>query len=1013
MGSPGQAYAIHAHQSEPDTRPPTVGFHIPRAGQTNYPLGAPISVLIHETIDTLSIVNGDSMRLRRITGPGTFGPPLAGRWTFSFDDVLTFQPTAPLTADATYEMRLNGIRDAAGNPMPAYAWTFSTGGSVGGNRPPVVDLFTATPYPAAPGQPVMFGATGADPDADSLEYRFDFGDGSVRTDWSSNSSANHPYSAAGHWRTVVQVVIPSGAIASRSRVVTVVAPLPVQQPTASSPILCDSPRRRVWTVNPDASTISVLDADSLAKLAEYPTCSDPRAIARAPSGQLWVTCHDDDRIRIHDDITGGVLATIDTGYGSGPVGVAHSPNGATAYVTLGNRGELRRFDTVTRQQTGSLALGPHPRGVAVSADGTRVLVSRFRSPSHHAEVWDVHAGTFTLTRAIRIPKQGNDQNRDTTASGRGVANQLAAITLSPRNGHAFVPATKPNNERGQLIHPSQDLDQDNTVRNLLVELNPLGASPAERFRRAIDIDNSDSASAVAFSPLGDYVLVTLQGMDELLVLDALALESQTGLGALVTRLPTGAAPQGVCSDAATGRTFVHNFMDRSVTMLDTHALFTAGALQASATTVDMVLNEPLPPNVLTGKRIFYNASDPRMSAEGYLSCATCHVDGADDGRTWDFTGRGEGLRNTTVLNGRGGLTHGRVHWSANFDEIQDFENDIRNAFGGIGFLSDPDFALTENPLGTTKAGRNAELDALAAYVSSLGDGSLPRSPFRLADGSATALGIQGETIFQREQCGSCHTPPNYTTSAVGTSTLLNVGTIRASSGSRLGGALTGIDPPTLRGVFDSAPYFHNGSAPTLDAVFRWSGGITLPAENAGVTGGAQLINTFVELNNDDLVRGRSFVQLEDPNHRLTFSNVDGGPGGIGALELRYSNSRSGGQTQALTVRLNGVTLPVVQVPASDNDPSFRSTNWSVLRVESIALNAGASNIIELSTNNWYLAIDEVLVAHAGHLAQAQPHRRVAGLPTPETEALLAFLRELDGSPAIAPGGVLFANGFED
>ncbi len=89
---------------------------------------------------------------------------------------------------------------------------------------------------------------------------------------------------------------------------------------------------------------------------------------------------------------------------------------------------------------------------------------------------------------------------------------------------------------------------------------------------------------------------------------------------------------------------------------------------------------------------------------GYISCATCHIDGGHDGRTFDFTGRGEGLRNTTSLVGRMGLKFGPVHWSANFDEIQDFENDIRDNFGGQGFLTGGQFAATESPLGAPKAG---------------------------------------------------------------------------------------------------------------------------------------------------------------------------------------------------------------------------------------------------------------------------------------------------------------------
>ncbi len=1011
-GNPGQGIAIFAHQAAPDTRPPTVAFSIPRPGQTNYPLGAPISLLIHETLDTLSIVNGTSFTVRRVIGPGSFGPALPGRWVFAFNDVFTFQPNAPLEAGATYEVRVDGIRDAAGNAMVPYAYTFSTGGVVGGNRPPEVTGFTATPYPVAPGQAVSFTATANDPDGDTLQYRFDFGDGSPRTPWSATPSVERTYAESGHYRAVVQVRDPSGVIASRSRVVTVVPPLPTARPTASAPIACDAASRRVWTVNPDADTISVLNTDTLAKLGEYPTCDDPRALALAANGEVWVACRGDDRIRVHAAVDGATIGTIDTGWGSAPIGVALTPDGASAFVALAGRGEVRRYAVATRAQSGVVAPGPNPRGVAVSADGSRVLVSRFLSPAHHGEVWEINAATMALTQTLRIPKFGGDANRDTTAAGRGVANQLAAIAWSPRSGRAYVPATKPNSERGLLVHASQDLDQDNTVRNLLVELDPAAASPAQRFRRGIDIDNSDSASAVGFSPLGDYVLVTLQGMNELLVLDALALDASAGLGALVARLPTGAAPQGVCTDATTGRTFVHDFLGRSVTVLETAALYAAGALNVPRSTVSMVALEPLPEPILRGKRIFHDAGDRRMSAEGYLSCATCHLDGGDDGRNWDFTGRGEGLRNTTVLNGRGGMAHGRVHWSANFDEIQDFENDIRLFFGGSGLMSDADFNATSAPLGPPKAGRSSDLDALAAYVASLGHTSVPKSPFRTMGGGYTAAAVQGETIFAREGCANCHAPPRFTNSTLAMSTLTNVGTLRASSGNRLGQPLTGIDTPTVRGVWASAPYFHDGSAATLADVFRVTGGITLPAESGQVSGGANLINTFVDLNNDDVVRGRAYVSLEAAPHRLTFTNVDGGPGGIGAIELRASNSRSGAQTQMVGLRVNGVALPNAAFPAANNDPAWRSTNFSTLRIENVSLNAGLTNTIELSTDSWYLAIDEILVAHAGHLAQAEVHRRVSALPEGERSALLAFLRELDGSPPPSQLDAVFANGFE-
>jgi len=1006
-----QAIGIFAHQAAPDTRPPSVAFHIPRAGQGNYPRGAPISLLIHETLDTLSLQSGTSLMLRRITGPGTFGAPLAGTWTFSFDDVLTFQPALQLDANASYEFRVDGVRDAAGNAMSAYAFTFSTGGAVGGNHPPEVTSLAATPYPAAVGANVDFNASASDPDADTLQYRYDFGDGTVKTAWSASAIAQHPYATAGHYRASVQVRDPSGVLSSRAITVTV-AGAPAGAPTSSSAITCANTARRVYSVNPDSNTVSVLNADTRALIAEFQTCADPRSVAAQSNGTLWIACHDDDRIQVMNGATGAVITNLDVGYGGGPVAIVLNPAGTLAFASLQGRQQILRFDVATRTQTGVLAMPARPRAIAVSADGSRLFATRFHSARHFGELYEINTAAMTLVTAHRIGKFGDDANRDTTATGKGVINLLAGAAISPRTGRVFVAGNKPNNERGLLIDSSQDLDTDNTVRNLLVEVDPTAADPNARVRRAIDVDNSDSANAIAFSPLGDYLFVTLQGMDEVVVFDALALDGTAGLGAQVTRLATGSAPQGVCIDATTERTFVQDFLGRTVTVIDTGPLFRQGNINPTSQAVDVVSNELLTSTELLGKTIFYNASDPRMSAEGYISCATCHLDGGDDGRTWDFTGRGEGLRNTTTLRGRGGTAQGRVHWSANFDEIQDFENDIRTAFGGSGFLTDPQYAATSAPLGPPKAGLSPELDALADYLGSLDRASVTRSPFRQTNGSMTADAVLGEALFAREQCATCHTGVDFSDSALGNAGMHDVGTLRDTSGQRLGQPLTGIDTPGLRGLFASAPYFHDGSAQTLADVFRFSRGIRYPAESAQLSGGANLQNSFVQLNNDDLVRGRAYASVEAGGQLIQFNNVQGGSGGIGALEIRYSNSRVGAQTQTMTLTVNGQAQANVNVPATNNSPTWRSTNWDVLRIDNIPLNAGATNTIAIGTNAWYLSLDEVTVSSANDLAAAQVHRRVSTLPQGEQNQLLAFLRELDATDLPSQTSLLFANGFE-
>lgn len=148
----------------------------------------------------------------------------------------------------------------------------------------------------------------------------------------------------------------------------------------------------------------------------------------------------------------------------------------------------------------------------------------------------------------------------------------------------------------------------------------------------------------------------------------------------------GKAPDGLVLDDA-GNLFVNSFVSRSVVVLDAVGILTSTnfALDVIAEVV-VSSQEKLDPEVLLGKQVFYDAEDERMGQDGYISCAACHIDGFEDGRVWDFTDRGEGLRNTTSLLGKRGMGQGRLHWSANFDEVQDFEHDIRGPFGGAGFL---------------------------------------------------------------------------------------------------------------------------------------------------------------------------------------------------------------------------------------------------------------------------------------------------------------------------------------
>ncbi|NJK31197.1 MAG: hypothetical protein HC927_01600 [Deltaproteobacteria bacterium] len=204
--------------------------------------------------------------------------------------------------------------------------------------------------------------------------------------------------------------------------------------------------------------------------------------------------------------------------------------------------------------------------------------------------------------------------------------------------------------------------------------------------------------------------------------ETVTIDGYTQAGSL---LDVGYAPSGLALSADDRHLYVDAFLSRELRVYD---ISDFSQLPQPIAILDSQSAEPLAPEVFRGKQLFNDSFDPRLAKHGYIACAHCHLDGEADRRTWDFTDRGEGLRNTISLLGRGGTEQGPIHWSANFDEVQDFEHDIRGPFGGFGLLDDADWSsgTVATTLGDPKAGLSADLDALAAYVESLE--TYPRSP---------------------------------------------------------------------------------------------------------------------------------------------------------------------------------------------------------------------------------------------------------------------------------------------
>lgn len=670
---------------------------------------------------------------------------------------------------------------------------------------PQITAVTSMPStPVQAGQTLAFSASASVAGGGALEYRWDFGDGTPRTPWLAVPATTHAYAGAGTFIVLVQVRHANQGLAAAT--LTLVVRLPPSAPARQSTgILVHPDRRELWTVNSDHGTLSVLDPDTLTRIDEVIVGRAPVALAIDAAGDIWVSLRDDDRLRKIDIASRTVTATIELGYGARPAGLVIAPGGTAGFVALSGRGAIRRFDAVTAQSGALLEGTTHADSLALDGTGTTLLVSRLISAGDSGTIWRVALPAFASAEPIVLPLDATSPDSGTAA--RGLPNTLGALALADDGRGLWYGGKKDNILRG-LHREGQPLTFESVLRSLIGRVDVIEG--VERVPSRMDLDDSGRVSALLFSPGSSHLFAALETNNRVVVIDPWNRNE-------IIDLAVGLAPRGLAFDVISGRLFVQDFLSRTVSVYAIAALLDDGisvpqALGAIPTTQFEALGE----QVLRGKRVFYDAEDPRMSQDGYTACAACHLDGGHDGRVWDFTQLGEGLRNTTGLRGSAGLGRGLVHWSGNFDEIQDFEVPIRNLFGGTGFIDDADYFADgrNHPLGPPKAGFSVELDALAVYVASLDEDD--RSPDRQSDGTLTPAASAGRILFAELQCQRCHAGDAFTDSAQGLRH--DVGTLTAASGNRLGAPLRALDTPSLRGLFTSAPYLHDGSAASLNDV---------------------------------------------------------------------------------------------------------------------------------------------------------------------------------------------------
>jgi hypothetical protein len=170
-----------------------------------------------------------------------------------------------------------------------------------------------------------------------------------------------------------------------------------------------------------------------------------------------------------------------------------------------------------------------------------------------------------------------------------------------------------------------------------------------------------------------------------------------------------------------------------------------------------------------------------------------------------------------------------------------------------------------------------------------------------------------------------------------------VGTIKPSSGRRLGQPLTGLDTPTLRGLWSTAPYLHDGSAATLLDVLTTQNSTGAHGATGALTAAQrdQLVAYLKQIDDDEppaipvppsgLTATAGILQISlswsaapgAQSYLVKRSTVSGGPYTTIATNLASTSYNDGGLT-------GGVTYYYVVSAANSGGVSFNSSEASAV-----------------------------------------------------------------------------------
>jgi YVTN family beta-propeller protein len=436
--------------------------------------------------------------------------------------------------------------------------------------------------------------------------------------------------------------------------------------------------------------------------------------------------------------------------GAEPWNIVASPDGSRIFVANSGQDTISVIRTDTQTVVGSVDLRNsecnvddtnrrfQPRGLAVTLDGSRLYVARFLSYTTPDGVQGVDGDKEGVVCQLDIPANvaelptvGNvvrlaafDSGFTQPDGSPAVAhpNQLQSIVIYrdqaylPNIGAATAGPDRFNSSTMALVNVVDNVNADGVgsddptdAVDKAINLH-LGARTPEAGKKRLFFANP---WAIGFRNNGGTVnaYVVSAGSDLLVKLNVDANGDLNFTdGERTTRYIdlndpenpatqdryAGKNPLGIV--IRNNRAFVMNYVSRNVSVVNLDSDEVEQVIETTALPSPGSFDEQL----LVGKEVFFSARghfsgpngvtvalDERLSSEGWQNCASCHFAGLTDGNVWFF---GAGPRKSIPLNATWSPHNPddqrMLNYSAIFDELQDFELNIRNT-SGPGPLATP------------------------------------------------------------------------------------------------------------------------------------------------------------------------------------------------------------------------------------------------------------------------------------------------------------------------------------